>query len=97
MKQAMVESILANDYKKYFLSKIEFERDIISCYNSEYSFFLMNIEISNSFSTKNFEKAESLLTYKLIELFGDDNRIYKILPNDHARLIVIKYANKDKL
>ena len=77
MKQAMVESILANDYKKYFLSKIEFERDIISCYNSEYSFFLMNIEISNSFSTKNFEKAESLLTYKLIELFGDDNRIYK--------------------
>ncbi len=77
MKQTMVESILANDYKKYFLSKIEFERDIISCYNSEYSFFLMNIEISNSFSTKNFEKAESLLTYKLIELFGDDNRIYK--------------------
>ena len=77
MKQAMVESILANDYKKYFLSKIEFERDIISCYNSEYSFFLMNIEISNSFSTKNFEKAESLLTYKLIELFGENNRIYK--------------------
>ncbi|MBP6468236.1 MAG: EAL domain-containing protein, partial [Fusobacteriaceae bacterium] len=77
MKQTMVESILANDYKKYFLSKIEFERDIISCYNSEYSFFLMNIEISNSFSTKNFEKAESLLTYKLIELFGENNRIYK--------------------
>ena len=39
MKQTMVESILANDYKKYFLSKIEFERDIISCYNSEHSFF----------------------------------------------------------
>lgn len=77
MKQTMVESILANDYKKYFLSKIEFERDIINCYNSEYSFFLMNIEISNSFSTKNFEKAESLLTYKLIELFGENNRIYK--------------------
>ena len=77
MKQTMVESILANDYKKYFLSKIEFERDIISCYNSEHSFFLMNIEISNSFSTKNFEKAESLLTYKLIELFGENNRIYK--------------------
>ena len=77
MKQTMVESILANDYKKYFLSKIEFERDIISCYNGEHSFFLMNIEISNSFSTKNFEKAESLLTYKLIELFGENNRIYK--------------------
>lgn len=77
MKQTMIESVLANDYKKYFLSKIEFERDIISCYNSEYSFFLLNIEISNSFSTKNFEKAESLLTYKLIELFGENNRIYK--------------------
>ena len=77
MKQSIIEAILADDYKKYFLSKSEFERDIVSCYNSEESFFLLNIEISNSFSTKNFAKAESLLTYKLIDLFGDHNRIYK--------------------
>ena len=77
MNETKIETILVDDYKNYYFTKPQFEEGIISCYNSEDSFFLLNIEISNSFSSKNFAKAESLLTYKLIELFGDHNRIYK--------------------
>lgn len=77
MNDPIIEEILIDDYKKYYLTKTNFEKNIVSCYNSEDSFFLLNLEICNSFSSKNFLKAEKLLTYKIIEVFGEDVGIYK--------------------
>lgn len=77
MKEIVEESILVDNYKRYYLTKTEFENTIFVCYGSENSFFLLNLEICNSFSSKNFTKAEKLLTYKIIEIFGEDLKIYK--------------------
>ena len=59
-----------------------------------------NIENNNNFilsipDTKNIlysiiDRKDLLVAYSLYY----DNRIYKILPNDKARLIVVKYSNK---
>ena len=87
MNEPIIETILVDDYKNYYLTKSQFEKGIISCYNSEDSFFLLNLEICNSFSSKNFIKAEKLLTYKLAEIFGKDIKIYKTLQGRYKFLL----------
>lgn len=87
MTDPIIESILIDDYKKYYLTKSQFEKNIISCYNSDDSFFLLNLEICNSFSSKNFLKAEKLLTYKLVEIFGKDLVLYKTVQGRYKFLM----------
>ena len=55
--------------------------------------FILSIPDTKNILYSIIDRKDLLVAYTLYY----DNRIYKILPNDHARLIVIKYANKDKL
>lgn len=64
--------------KILYLSKTNFEAIITDYYLKDKSFFLLNIEVCNSFSSKNFLKAEALLVEKLVEIFGEDKvNLYK--------------------
>ena len=93
MTDPIIEAILVDDYKKYYLTKSQFEKNIISCYNSDDSFFLLNLEICNTFSSKNFVKAEKLLTYKLVEIFGQDVTFYKTQQGRYKFLLKKEKAN----
>jgi len=93
MTDPIIEAILVDDYKKYYLTKSQFEKNIISCYNSDDSFFLLNLEICNTFSSKNFVRAEKLLTYKLVEIFGQDVTFYKTVQGRYKFLLKKEKAN----
>ena len=94
MNETKIDTILVDDYKNYYFTKPQFEEGIISCYNSEDSFFLLNLEICNSFSSKNFIKAEKLLTYKLVDTFGKEIRIYKTQQGRYKFLLKREKTNQ---
>lgn len=67
-----------DDMKKLYISKASFESKIMNYYENDTSFFLLNLEICNAFSTNNAIKAEKLLMEKLIEIFDLEKvKIYK--------------------
>lgn len=61
----------------FYINKMSFETMISSFYKEDLSFFLLNIEVSSSFSTNNSIKAENLLIHNIVEAFGTDVKIYK--------------------
>lgn len=69
---------IKNDIESIYINKLSFEAMISNFYKHDRSFFLLNIEISNSFSTNNSVKAESLLTNNILEAFGyEASKVYK--------------------
>ena len=53
--------------------------------------FILSIPDSKNILYSVVDRKDLLVAYTLYY----DNRIYKILPNDKARLLVVKYSNKD--
>ena len=81
--RADMEVELANTYKGYRFTIEEY--NIINPNN-----FVLSIPDAKTILYSIVDRKELLVAYSLYY----DNRIYKILPNDKAKLIVIKYTNK---
>ena len=96
MKQTLIENILSGEYKINFISKEDFEKGIIDCYNEEKNFYLLNVELLSSFSSKNLIKAESLLTHELNDVFGEDIKIYKSFQNRYKFILRDEQAKNIK-
>lgn len=96
MKQTLIENILSGEYKTNFISKEDFEKEIIDCYNEEKNFYLLNIELLSSFSSKNLIKAESLLNHELNDVFGEDIKIYKSFQNRYKFILRDEQAKNIK-
>lgn len=61
-----------------YVTKSAFENMISNFYKEELSFFLMNLEVSNSISSNNTLTAEFLLMERLFHIFGEENiKVYR--------------------
>lgn len=61
-----------------YVTKSAFENMISNFYKEGLSFFLMNLEVSNSISSNNTVTAEFLLMERLFHIFGEENiKVYR--------------------